>query len=59
MSSVEEVEAAEARMNAAKEELLSYIERRKNIDREHHRRLLARVKKAQAELMRAIAGLGE
>jgi hypothetical protein len=56
---VEEVEAAEARMNAAKEELLSYIERRKNIDREHHRRLLARVKKAQAELMRAIAGLGE
>ncbi len=57
MSKPEEVESAEAKMNAAKEALLSYIETAKPIDRDQHRRLLARVKKAEQEFMRAIAQL--
>ena len=59
MSSVEEVESAEARMNAAKDELLNYVERQSTIDRDHHRRLIARMKKAQAEFLKAISELGE
>lgn len=59
MSSMEEVEAAEARMNAAKDALLKYVEGHKNIDRDEHRRLTARLKKAQAEFFEAISHLGE
>lgn len=58
MSSMEEVEAAEARMNSAKDALLNYIERRKTIDRDLHQRLIAQLKKAQAEFLRAISELG-
>lgn len=57
MRSAEEVESAEAKMNAAKEALLSYIEKAKPIDRDQHRRLVTRVKKAESEFMRAIAEL--
>ncbi len=56
---MEEVEAAEARMNAAKDALLDYVEQRKAIHRDQHRRLVARLKKAQAEFLRAISELGE
>ncbi len=56
---MEEVEAAEAKMNAAKDVLLDYVEKRKTIDRDHHRRLVARLKKAQADFLRAISELGE
>ncbi len=59
MSSMEEVEAAEARMNAAKDALLNYIENGKTIDRDHHRRLVAQLKKAQAAFLKAISQLGE
>ena len=59
MSSMEEVEAAEARMNSAKDALLNYIEGRKTIDRDLHRRLVAQLKKAQAEFLRAISELGK
>ncbi len=59
MSRMEEVEAAEAKMNAAKDALLDYVEKRKTIDRDHHRRLVARLKKAQADFLRAISELGE
>jgi len=59
VSTVEEVEAAEAKMNAAKDALLQYVERQDAIDRDHHRRLVARVKKAQAEFLQAISKLGE
>jgi len=59
MSNLEEVEAAEAKMNAAKDRLLSYIEGRTAIDREQHRRLLARLKKARTEFLKAISALGE
>ncbi len=59
MSSMEEVTAAEERVNAAKEALLTYVERREAIDREQHQRLMAKVKRAEAELLRAIAELGE
>lgn len=59
MSSMEEVEAAEAKMNAAKDALLNYIESGKPIDRDHHRRLVAQLKKAQAEFLRTISQLGE
>jgi hypothetical protein len=45
-------------MIAAKDALLNYIEGRKTIDRDHHRRLVARLKKAQAEFLRAISQLG-
>ena len=37
MSSFDEVEAAEARMNAANDELLNYMEKHNTIDRDHHR----------------------
>ena len=59
MSNMEEVAAAEARMNKAKDALLSYIEEREAIDRDRHRRLVARLKKAQADFLRAISELGE
>jgi len=59
MSSMEQVEAAEAKMNTAKDALLRYIERPEAIDRDRHRRLLARLKKAQADFMKAISELGE
>lgn len=57
MKTMEEVEAAEARMNSAKDALLNYIEGRKVIDRDLHRRLVAQLKRAQAEFLRAIAEL--
>lgn len=59
MSNMEEVEAAEARMNAAKDALLNYIEERKAIDHDHHLRLVARLKKAQGDFLKAISELDE
>jgi len=59
VSNMEEVEAAEAKMNVAKDELLNYIERREAIDRDRHRRLVAQLKKAQADFLKAISELGE
>ena len=59
MSNMEDVEAAEAKMNEAKEALLKYIEGRQAIDRDRHRRLLAQLKKAQADFLKAISELGE
>ena len=59
MSNMEEVEAAEAKMNAAKDALLSYIEGRKSLDRDHHRRLVAQLKKAQAAFLKAISELDD
>jgi hypothetical protein len=56
---MEEVEWAEARMNAAKDELLKYVETQSTIDRDHHRRLVARLKKAQAEFLKAVSELRE
>jgi len=46
VSSLEEVEAAEECMNAAKDELLKYIEKQNTINRDQHRQLVARLKKA-------------
>ena len=57
MSALEELESAEAKMNAAKEALLSYIERKTPLDRNDHRRLVAHLKNAEQEFMRAIAEL--
>ena len=59
MSDMEEVEAAEARMNEAKDALLKYIETGKAIDRERHARLVARLKKAQAEFLKVVEELGQ
>jgi hypothetical protein len=59
MSSMEEVGTAEARMNSAKDALLSYIEKPNAIDRDLHQRLVSRLKKAEAEFLRAISELGE
>jgi len=56
---MDEVEAAEAKMNEAKEALLKYIEGRKSIDRERHTRLVARVKKTQAEFLKVLSELGQ
>jgi hypothetical protein len=50
---MENTEAAEAKMNAAREALLQYVERPGTRDRDEYRRLVARVKKAEAEFMRA------
>jgi hypothetical protein len=58
VSNMEEVEAAEAKMNAAKDALLKYIEGRESIERDRHRRLVAQLKKAQADFLKAISELG-
>ena len=58
MSEMEQVEAAEAKMNAAKDALLKYIEKREALDRNECRRLVASFKKAQAEFLKAISELG-
>jgi len=55
---MEQVEAAEAKMNAAKDALLKYIEKREALDRNECRRLVASFKKAQAEFLKAISELG-
>lgn len=57
MSNVEDVERAEAKMNAAKEALLSYIEGRKPVDRSDHQRLVARLKQAEQDFMKAMSEL--
>lgn len=49
-------EAAEARMNAAREELLTYVEGRRPLDRDKYGRLVQKVKHAEAEFMRAVSG---
>ncbi len=59
MSNMEDVEAAEARMNKAKDALLKYIEKREFIDRDRYARLLAQVKKAQAEFLKVLSELGQ
>lgn len=59
MSNMEEIAAAESKLNAAKEALLEYIEARQLIDRDRHSRLVARLKKAQAEFLKASSELGE
>lgn len=59
MSNIEDVESAETKMNAAREELLSSIEQSKMIDRDQYRRLVARVKKTEREFMKAIGALEE
>lgn len=59
MSNMEEVETAEAKTNAARDALLNYIEGRKAIDRDRHLRLVAQLKKAQADFLKAISELGE
>jgi hypothetical protein len=46
-------------MNATKDILLQYIERQGTIDRNHHQRLVAQLKRAQAEFLKAISELGE
>lgn len=55
MNNIEEMEAAEARMNSARKALLNYVEQRTELDGEQYRRLVARVKKAEAEFMRVIS----
>jgi hypothetical protein len=57
VNKVEDVEVAEARMNAAREALLNYVERREQLDGEQYRRLVTRVKKAEAEFMNVVASL--
>jgi CHASE2 domain-containing sensor protein len=56
---MEDVEAAEAKMNEAKDALLKYIEARESIDRDRHARLVARLKKAQAEFLKVLSQLGQ
>jgi hypothetical protein len=55
VTDIEEVEAAEARLNAAREALLKYVEGREQLDGEQYRSLVARVKKAEAEFMSVVA----
>ena len=62
MSDMEEIELsetelAEAKMNAAKEALLSSIERGRVTDHEQYQRLVKRVKKAEQEFMNAVRKL--
>jgi hypothetical protein len=59
VSNSEEIEAAEVKMNPAKDVLLSYIETHAAIERERYRRLASRLKKAEADFLKAISELGE
>jgi hypothetical protein len=59
MSNMEEVEAAETKMITAKDSLLNYIEGRKVIDRGRHQQLVAQLKKAPADFLKAISELGD
>ena len=61
MSTIEDVTAAEERMNLAKDALLRYVEGRagKPIERDEYRRLVAKVKAANDRFMRALAELDE
>ena len=56
--SAERIVLAEAKMNSARERLLSYVENRSTISGDEYGRLAARVKKAEAEFMRAIGRAG-
>ena len=56
---MEEVEVAEARMNAAKDALLNYIEARDSIDHDQYRRLLARAKKTEADFAKSLSEMGD
>lgn len=58
MSNVEEVEAAEAKMNTAQDALLNHIEGRQAIDRDRHRRLVAQLKKGAGGFLESDFGLG-
>ncbi len=58
MTTIDDVEATEARMNAAKDELLNYVEERKALDPHEYRRLVARVKRAEADFLKANFELG-
>ena len=55
MDELSAAEAAEARMNAAREELLSYVEGRRPLDRDKYRRLVQKVKNSEAEFMSVVA----
>jgi len=57
MSSMEEIEAAETKMNNARDALLNYVESRTTLDRDHYGRLVAQVKKAEAQFLKAISNL--
>lgn len=57
MSRIEEVEAAEVKMNKAKDALLNYIESRKTIHQDLYRRLVVQVKKAEAQFLKAASEL--
>ena len=59
VSNTEEVEAAESKMNAASDALLSYIKGAGAIDHDRHGRLVAQLKKAQAEFLKAISELND
>ena len=55
---IEGIELAEAKMNSARERLLSYLENRGKINGDEYRRLGARVKKAEADFMKAMGRAG-
>ena len=51
---IEDIERAEAKMNSARERLLSYLENRGKIHGDEYRRLATRVKKAEADFMKTM-----
>jgi hypothetical protein len=59
VSNMEEVEAAESKMNAAKDALLRYVDEGKSIDCDRHARLVGQLKKAPADFLKAISELND
>jgi hypothetical protein len=53
----EQIEAAEARMSAARDALLTCVEKGLLLDQEQYRRLVARVKKTEAEFLKIFSEL--
>ncbi|HEY6968422.1 MAG TPA: hypothetical protein VJA94_04395 [Candidatus Angelobacter sp.] len=57
MSRTEQVEAAEVKMNNARDALLCYVESGNTLHQDSYRRLVAQVKKAEAEFLKAVSEL--
>ena len=58
MNNREQIETAEAKMNAAKDALLKYTEQQATIDHDRYRQLVSRLKKAEAEFLQALSESG-
>ena len=58
MTTAENIETAEAKMNKAQDALLNYVERKEAIDGARYQQLVARLKRPEADFLKALSQLG-